>query len=304
MNGNEILNILIRDLEPDRRVLNPRGPIRDTTDLQAAIRDAGRIHNPIWVRPARDEDGNKIEGKWWIIDGERRWRAARQLGLETIPAIVKDVDDEGARALILAANQSEDLPPIVLDNEGNVIGGLCVLIVDALKIRKNRQKLAAQLGRIDGRKATGDLVSAYVYLYRDVPKVQRKVADGQLPITIYALMKRAPIELRLYVACRKGSIKADWLRKVKKNWAEIERELADWEPESDEEPGPDEVVEPPAPVEDVGDPVPPATFFLGEAKQILADIEGPLAPAGLFIVDQIEAEIERLRETTEWMKQV
>lgn len=299
MNGNEILNIQIGVLEPDQRVLNPRGPIRDTTDLQNAIRDAGQIENPIWVRPALDDSGLPTqEDRWWIIDGERRWRAARQLGMETVPAIVKNVDDDGARALILAANQHEDLPPIVLNSEDEVIGGLCVLVHQALQAKTTRQVLAAQLGQ------SPDVVSAYNYLCADVPKVQRKVASGQMGITVYALIKRAPIELKLYVACHKGSISAAWVRKVKKNWASIERELADWEEEpedtAEELPGPD-----PRPIlDDPGPPDPtfPPSFFLNEALLILQEIEEPLAPTSLFIVDRIQDEIDRLLEVTEAMK--
>lgn len=293
MDGNEILNVLIGDLEPDRRVLNPRGPIRETADLQAAIRNAGRIHNPLWVRPARDEDGQKIKGKYWIIDGERRWKAAGQLGMETVPVIVKDVDDDEARALILAANQHEDLPAIVMDKEDGVIGGLCVLVSQALKAETNRQVLAAQLGE------SPDVVSAYDYLSRDITAIQRKVAKGQLAITVYSLIKRAPVALKLYVAERKGSVSANWVREVKKNWASIERDLAEQAAvEDDPDAGLD--TSEPAP-QDPGppEPVPPVAFFLNEARMLLEDVTEPLSPTDLFIVDQILAEVTRLKELGE-----
>ncbi len=48
-----------------------------------------------------------------IIAGERRWRAAQQAGMEKVPVIVRDVDDESALAMSLIENiQREDLNPL------------------------------------------------------------------------------------------------------------------------------------------------------------------------------------------------
>ena len=61
------------------------------------------VMQPIIVRPTGD---NKYE----IIAGERRWRATQQAGLDTIPAIVRDVTDEATIAMALIENiQREDL---------------------------------------------------------------------------------------------------------------------------------------------------------------------------------------------------
>ena len=61
---------------------------------------------PILVRPV---DGGRFE----IIAGERRWRAAQQAGLREIPALVKNVPDQSALALALIENiQREDLNPL------------------------------------------------------------------------------------------------------------------------------------------------------------------------------------------------
>jgi ParB family chromosome partitioning protein len=74
-------------------------------ELAESIKAQG-ILQPIVVRPINN---NKYE----IIAGERRWRATQLAGLDTIPAIVRDVSDEVAIAMALIENiQREDLNPI------------------------------------------------------------------------------------------------------------------------------------------------------------------------------------------------
>ncbi|NND44413.1 MAG: ParB/RepB/Spo0J family partition protein [Xanthomonadales bacterium] len=73
-------------------------------ELADSIREQGVIQ-PIVVRPVGDE--------FEIIAGERRWRAAQQAGLDDIPVIVRQVDDEVAVALALIENiQRENLNPL------------------------------------------------------------------------------------------------------------------------------------------------------------------------------------------------
>jgi ParB family chromosome partitioning protein len=64
------------------------------------------VFTPIIVRPA-------TQGKYYLIAGERRTRAAKLAGLKTIPAIVKDIDDNQMQEIALLENiQREDLNPI------------------------------------------------------------------------------------------------------------------------------------------------------------------------------------------------
>ncbi len=89
----------------------PRIDIRQDTleDLAASIRAQGVVQ-PIIARPI-GKDGNVQ--RYEIVAGERRWRAAQMVGLETIPAIVRDVPDEAAIAMALIENiQREDLNPL------------------------------------------------------------------------------------------------------------------------------------------------------------------------------------------------
>jgi ParB family chromosome partitioning protein len=74
-------------------------------ELAASIRSHG-LMQPIVVRPVES-------GRWEIIAGERRTRAARIAGLETVPVVVRKVADKDALALALIENiQREDLNPL------------------------------------------------------------------------------------------------------------------------------------------------------------------------------------------------
>jgi ParB family transcriptional regulator, chromosome partitioning protein len=74
-------------------------------ELALSIKEQG-IMQPILVRPV---DGGRFE----IVAGERRWRAAQQAGLREIPALVKNVPDQSALAVALIENiQREDLNPL------------------------------------------------------------------------------------------------------------------------------------------------------------------------------------------------
>ena len=74
-------------------------------ELAESIREQG-IVQPLLVRPI---DGGRYE----IIAGERRWRAAQQAGLREVPALVRSIPDQSALALALIENiQREDLNPL------------------------------------------------------------------------------------------------------------------------------------------------------------------------------------------------
>ena len=97
----------IDDLEPNP--FQPRGAIssEDLTELAASIREQGLLQ-PILIRrhPSRP-------GKFQIIAGERRWRAARMAGLATLPSFLRDLPDTAASAAALVENlQRQDLNPI------------------------------------------------------------------------------------------------------------------------------------------------------------------------------------------------
>ena len=75
-------------------------------ELAESIRAQG-VLQPVMVRPLDDS------GKYEIIAGERRWRAAQLAGLHEIPAVVRELDDQTAMCIALIENiQREDLNPL------------------------------------------------------------------------------------------------------------------------------------------------------------------------------------------------
>jgi ParB family chromosome partitioning protein len=86
--------------------LQPRTEFRgdQLQELIESIRERGVIQ-PLIVR--------KVDGKYELIAGERRWRASRELGLKDAPAIVREASDREVLELALIENlQREDLNPI------------------------------------------------------------------------------------------------------------------------------------------------------------------------------------------------
>jgi len=74
-------------------------------ELADSIRAQGIIQ-PIVARPNGD-------GQFEIVAGERRWRAAQQAGLESVPVVVRELDDRTVVAMALIENiQREDLNPL------------------------------------------------------------------------------------------------------------------------------------------------------------------------------------------------
>jgi ParB family chromosome partitioning protein len=89
---------------------NPRQPRRRFDDapiseLAESIRAQGLVQ-PVVVRP-------RLAGGYELIAGERRWRAAREAGLATVPAVIRVADDRDTLLLGLVENVArEDLSPV------------------------------------------------------------------------------------------------------------------------------------------------------------------------------------------------
>ena len=95
----------ITEIEPNRE--QPRKNFSDEaiTAFAESIRDHGMLQ-PILVRPMED-------GSYRIVAGERRWRAARMLGLDEVPVNIKEMTDTEAAQLALIENlQRENLNPV------------------------------------------------------------------------------------------------------------------------------------------------------------------------------------------------
>ncbi|HRE55747.1 MAG TPA: ParB/RepB/Spo0J family partition protein [Candidatus Competibacter sp.] len=100
----------LRSLPIDRIVrgrYQPRQDLREDSlrELAESIRAQG-IVQPVVVRPSDD-------GRYELIAGERRWRAAQLAGLSEVPAVIRAASDRAAIAMALIENiQREDLNPL------------------------------------------------------------------------------------------------------------------------------------------------------------------------------------------------
>ena len=100
----------LSEIAIEKIMSNPNQPRREfdeeaLTELSNSIREIGII-TPITLRQMSN-------GKYQIIAGERRWRAAKAAGMNTIPAYIRTVEDEGVMEMALVENiQREDLNAI------------------------------------------------------------------------------------------------------------------------------------------------------------------------------------------------
>ena len=108
-------------------------------ELSASIREHG-VLQPILVRPR----GNN---EYQLIAGERRWRASKAAGLDTIPALVEDIDDDTALEISIIENlQREDLSPL---DEAAIFDRM--VHEHGYSVRKLAQKLGKDKGYLENR---------------------------------------------------------------------------------------------------------------------------------------------------------
>lgn len=106
--------IAVEQLDPNPE--QPRVEIGDLTELTTSVREKG-VLEPLLVKPSQ------IKGRWMIIAGERRWRAARAAGLREVPCVEMDVDEAAVAEIALIENmQRKDLTPW---EEADGLAALC-----------------------------------------------------------------------------------------------------------------------------------------------------------------------------------
>src|SRR5467141_1348554 len=137
---DELRELALELISPNPR--QPRGRFDEETlaALAASLGERG-VLQPVLVRP-------KAGGTYELVAGERRWRAARLAGLDTIPALVRPRADAEALELALIENMArEDLNPI---DEARA----CAALVEELGL--TREEVGRRVGR--GRVAVTNLM--------------------------------------------------------------------------------------------------------------------------------------------------
>jgi ParB family chromosome partitioning protein len=100
--NDELKKMTVDQLQPGKYQPRRRIPVDSLEELASSIRSQGIIQ-PLVVRGTSN-------GKYEIIAGERRWRAAQLAGLTDVPVIVREINDETAMAISLIENiQRQDL---------------------------------------------------------------------------------------------------------------------------------------------------------------------------------------------------
>jgi ParB family chromosome partitioning protein len=175
----------VRNIPVDRVEPNPNQPrlAMDKVNLEeltSSVREHG-VLQPVLVRPLPG-------ARYQLIAGERRWRAATAAGLDTVPALIEEIDDETALEIAVIENlQREDLSPL---DEAMIYDKM--IREHGYSIRKLAQKLGKDKGYLENRLRLADapaeirdLVSvrkdtlshAYELLKVEDPKKRRHLAD-------------------------------------------------------------------------------------------------------------------------------
>jgi ParB family chromosome partitioning protein len=138
----ELANLPVAELHPNPRQPRRRFESEATTALAESIQAQG-IVQPVLVRP-------RPAGGYELIAGERRWRAAREAGVETLPALIRDTDDRETLLLSLVENVArEQLSPVeearayamLIDEFGLSLGDLAERVGRSKPSVSNRLRL-------------------------------------------------------------------------------------------------------------------------------------------------------------------
>jgi ParB family chromosome partitioning protein len=178
-------SIGVRVVPVERIESNPQQPRlafnQETLDeLAASIREHG-VLQPILIRPLG-------QNRYQLVAGERRWRACKQAGLATIPALIEEIDDDTALEISIIENlQREDISPL---DEAAMYDRM--VREHGYSIRKLADKLGKDKGYLENRLRLADappevreLVSlrkdtlshAYELMKVQDPKKRKRLAD-------------------------------------------------------------------------------------------------------------------------------
>lgn len=132
-NTADILRIPVDMIEPNP--FQPRSAFDEEAlqELAASIRTLGLIQ-PVTVRRITDD-------RYQIISGERRYKACRLAGMSTIPAYIRDANDQGMLEMAIVENvQRENLDPIELALSYQRLLDECSLTQDQLADRVGKKR--------------------------------------------------------------------------------------------------------------------------------------------------------------------
>jgi ParB family chromosome partitioning protein len=148
----------VSQIEPNQHQPRAQFDEEALVSLTDSIRELG-VLQPILVRPAGHD-------RYELIAGERRWRASKRAGLQTIPAIVRKIDESTSLEQALVENlHREDLHPM---EEAAAYQQLIE------EFHLSHEEVAKRVGK------SRSAVSNMLRLFQLPPSIQKLVADRQL----------------------------------------------------------------------------------------------------------------------------
>jgi ParB family chromosome partitioning protein len=155
----ELREVELKRIRPNR--LNPRLDINieRLNELAESIKQIG-VLEPLILRP--------VDGGYEVVVGERRYRAAQQVGLERVPAIIRDYTDEQVIELNLIENvQREELTAV---EKGNC----CKQLIEKYPTKyKSRQEIGTRIG------ISPETISTWLKLTEAPEELQRLIAPAE-----------------------------------------------------------------------------------------------------------------------------
>lgn len=188
--SSNLCEVRMDDIRP-----NPNQPRRDFDDdslqeLANSIRQIGLVQ-PITLRDMGD-------GTYVIIAGERRWRASQRVGLTTIPAYIRTVDDENMLEMALVENiQREDLTAIEVALAYQNLIEKHSLTQDQLseKVGKNRATIANYL-RLLKLPASVQMALRNKEIDMGHARALLSISDPKAQLKVFSEMKKGRMSVR------------------------------------------------------------------------------------------------------------
>lgn len=214
-NTTEVQNLStlrVAEIEPNRE--QPRKSFDDgaISALSDSIREHGMIQ-PILVRPLEN-------GSYQIVAGERRWRAARMLGLEEVPVTIRAMSDQETMQIALIENlQRENLNPIeeaqgyqeLMDQFGMTQEGIAQIVGRSRSAVANSLRLLQLPEQIQQYLQEGAITTGHAKALAGFEDEETmlacaaRAADGQLTVRAIEKLAAAPKEHLLQPDRRRDS---------------------------------------------------------------------------------------------------
>jgi ParB family chromosome partitioning protein len=172
----ELAQIRVDEIAPNARQPRRRFEPEATAGLAESIKRQGLLQ-PVVVRP-------RAAGGYELIAGERRWRAAREAGIEEVPALVRDADDRDSLLLALVENVArEQLSAVeearayaaLLDEFGLSLGDLAERVGRSKSSVSNRLRLLELPDEVLWMLARGELTEGHARAVLAVPENDERV---------------------------------------------------------------------------------------------------------------------------------